>query len=96
MCVSVSNPQLYNSELSVLKRLTINSCGYILISCLQRKEKAKELYNTHIAPNSSDPVNVDSHAQKMTGQGLEQAKPNLFDVAQKQVCYIHFNNLLWI
>ena len=58
---------------------------YIFCCVFQRKCKATELYNTHVSPSASEPVNVDSHAQKTSQQGLDQGKPNLFDVAQKQV-----------
>jgi hypothetical protein len=52
---------------------------------LQRKSKAKEIFNSHLASHSSDPVNVDSSARQLAEQQLDNPTPDMFEAAQTQV-----------
>ncbi|XP_014249405.1 regulator of G-protein signaling loco isoform X2 [Cimex lectularius] len=52
---------------------------------LERKQKAKEIFNRHLALGALEPVNVDSYARQVTEELLSDASPNLFLQAQKQI-----------
>ncbi|CAH1394084.1 unnamed protein product [Nezara viridula] len=50
-----------------------------------RKEKAREIFERHLALGALEPVNVDSYARQVTEEQLDKAYPNLFLQAQKQI-----------
>ncbi|XP_014275009.1 regulator of G-protein signaling loco isoform X2 [Halyomorpha halys] len=50
-----------------------------------RKEKAREIFERHLALGALEPVNVDSYARQVTEEQLDNAYPNLFIQAQKQI-----------
>lgn len=52
-----------------------------------RKEKAREIFERHLALGALEPVNVDSYARQVTEEQLDKAYPNLF----LQVSLICFN-----
>ena len=52
---------------------------------LQRKSKAKEIYDKYVSMRSPDCVNVDSNARKQAEAQLESPTPQTFEVAQTQV-----------
>ena len=74
MCVCVT--YVYNVHASMLE--------------FQRKSRAQEIFSTHLAPNASEPVNVDSRALTAVKERIEQDESpsvDLFDVPQMQVQY---------
>ncbi|XP_050050229.1 regulator of G-protein signaling loco-like [Dermacentor andersoni] len=63
----------------------------------ERKVAATAIYQKHLGPGAPEPVNVDSRAQLSVQEGLEEAAPDLFVPAQKQIfnlmkfdCYQRF------
>ncbi|CAN7938735.1 unnamed protein product [Ixodes hexagonus] len=63
----------------------------------ERKMAARDIYQKHLALGAPEPVNVDSRAQQEVREGLEEAAPDLFVPAQKQIlnlmkfdCYQRF------
>ncbi|KAM7290386.1 hypothetical protein ISCGN_027025, partial [Ixodes scapularis] len=68
-----------------------------MLSCDERKMAAQDIYQKHLAPGAPEPVNVDGRAQQEVREGLEEAAPDLFVTAQKQIlslmkfdCYQRF------
>ena len=51
------------------------------------KTTANAILEKHLSPGASEPVNVDSHARQAAQDGLDrnQADPDLFSAAQKQI-----------
>lgn len=63
----------------------------------ERATAASAIYQKHLGPGAPEPVNVDSRAQLAVQEGLEEAAPDLFVPAQKQIfnlmkfdCYQRF------
>ncbi|KAK8770005.1 hypothetical protein V5799_013527 [Amblyomma americanum] len=63
----------------------------------ERKTAASAIYQKHLGSGAPEPVNVDSRAQLAVQEGLEEAAPDLFVPAQKQIfnlmkfdCYQRF------
>lgn len=68
-----------------------------MLNCDERKMAAQDIYQKHLAPGAPEPVNVDGRAQQEVREGLEEAAPDLFVTAQKQIlslmkfdCYQRF------
>lgn len=54
----------------------------------ERKTVAREIYQRHLAVGASEPVNVDARTQRGTQKGLEEAAPDLFSMAQRQIFHL--------
>ncbi|GAB1610355.1 regulator of G-protein signaling 12-like isoform X3 [Argonauta hians] len=46
---------------------------------------ANHIFQKHLSPAASEPVNVDSSARQMAEQQLEKPSPTMFDAAQQQI-----------
>ncbi|CAB0011575.1 unnamed protein product, partial [Nesidiocoris tenuis] len=57
---------------------------YFWVAC-EKKHKAREIFDRHLALGALEPVNVDSYARQVTEQQLDKATPTLFILAQKQI-----------
>ncbi|XP_074640641.1 regulator of G-protein signaling 12-like [Tubulanus polymorphus] len=51
----------------------------------ERKTLATEIFDKHLAVRSTEPVNIDSHARKITEENLHKSHIDLFNEAQRQI-----------
>ena len=58
---------------------------------LQRKSKAKEIYDKHVSVRACECVNIDSVARKAVESQLENPTPQAFDIPQQQVSVLTVN-----
>ena len=56
-----------------------------MYDCLQRKSKAKEIFDQYVSLRGSHSVNIDSNARKQAEIQLDNPTPQTFEVAQSQV-----------
>ena len=78
----------FRNDLTQIHVLLPDRCElYVLLFdiFLQRKSKAKEIFDQYVSVRGSNSVNIDSTARKQAEVQLDNPTPQMFEVAQAQV-----------